>query len=83
MTPFVELEEKKVSFFAKHWSFPDRKDMGIWDMVQSDTLKRGMKEGSLLKSSDCSGRQILVMKVPRTCLSFSSEELKLRERFLG
>lgn len=50
---------------------PDRKATGIWDMAQADTLKEGMKEGRLQKSDDCSGRQSLLVKVPRIYLSFS------------
>lgn len=61
---------------------PDRKATGVWDMAQADTLKKGMKEGRLQKSGDCSGRQSLLVKVPRICLPFScastQEKVSLR-----
>lgn len=71
VTPLAELKEENLSFFAKQRSSPDRKAIRIWDTTLVDKLKRRMREGSLLRSGDCSGRWGLLMNVPRMCLSFS------------
>lgn len=59
-----------------------RKATGIWDVARADILKEGMKEASLQRSGDCSGRQSLLVKVPRIRLSFSfvstGEKVSLR-----